>query len=66
MDCDGGADEEAVFAIARDITERIEREQSLRRALAQRRELLARLLSVREEERTHLARVVPSMKWDRS
>jgi PAS domain S-box-containing protein len=51
-------DEGSIYAIGRDITERREREDSLRQALAQRRELLARLLSVREEERTHLARVV--------
>ncbi len=51
-------DEELIYAIAHDITQRIEREQDLRRSLAQRQELLARLLSVREEERTQLARVV--------
>ena len=51
-------DEGNIYAVARDITERREREDSLRQALAQRRELLARLLSVREEERTQLARVV--------
>ena len=51
-------DEGCIYAIARDITEHRQREDSLRQALAQRRELLARLLSVREEERTQLARVV--------
>ena len=51
-------DEEGIYVIARDITEHRRREDNLRRALAQQRELSARLLSVREEERTHLARVV--------
>ena len=51
-------DDEGVYAIAHDITERMKREDSLRQALAQRRELLARLYVVREEERTQLARVV--------
>ena len=51
-------DEGGIYAIARDITERRQREDSLRQALSQQRELSARLLSVREEERTHLARVV--------
>jgi PAS domain S-box-containing protein len=52
------ADEGVIYAIARDISERRQREDKLSQALAQQRELLARLLSVREEERTHLARVV--------
>ena len=52
------ADEGRIYAVAHDITERKQREDSLRQALGQRRELLARLLSVREEERTQLARVV--------
>ena len=51
-------DQSRIYAIAHDISDRLQREQSLRRGLAQRRELLARLLSVREEERTQLARVV--------
>ncbi len=51
-------DDEGIYAIAHDITERMKREDSLRQALAQRRELLARLYVVREEERTQLARVV--------
>ena len=51
-------DQSRIYAIAHNITDRLQREESLRRALAQRRELLARLLSVREEERTQLARVV--------
>jgi PAS domain S-box-containing protein len=51
-------DEGCIYAIALDVTELRQREDSLHQALAQRRELLARLLSVREEERTQLARVV--------
>jgi PAS domain S-box-containing protein len=51
-------EEGVIYAIARDVTARRQREDSLHQALAQQRELLARLLSVREEERTHLARVV--------
>jgi PAS domain S-box-containing protein len=48
----------AVLATIRDISDRKAREDKLRHAGEQLRELSARLLSIREEERTHISREI--------
>jgi PAS domain S-box-containing protein len=48
----------AIEGIARDVTERLEAEKSLRSSREQLRSLAAKLQSVREEERTRIAREV--------